>query len=150
MPVQIRDASPFDIPFIIEMLKNYRSNMQNSMFDDADDSEYITNMLSRLMAGNGVVLVSEDKSITGMLIAGIMPSIWSPKHLLLTEFAYWVEPEFRGGTSAYRLLKEYQSRCKELKSNGRVHFCVMSKMINSPDLKYDRFGFQKLEEFWVM
>jgi len=75
--------------------------------------------------------------------------MWSPKHVLMTEIAYWVEPECRGGTMGYRLLAEYKKRGDELKKNGRITNYLISKMSNSPNLQYQKFGFEKLEEFWV-
>ena len=148
---QIRKASPFDIPQIIERLREYRSNMPYGFLSDADDEEYVRGMLSQLIAGQGLVLVAERETvIIGILIAGIMPSIWSPKHLMLQEFAYWVDPQHRGGTAGYRLLREYLDEAIRLRESGRISNCFISKMVNSPDLKFDRFGFQKLEEFWVM
>ena len=148
---QIRKASPFDIPQIINCLRDYRSNMPYGFLSDADDAEYVKTMLSQLMAGQGLVLVADcEGKIVGILIAGVMPSIWSPKHLMLTEFAYWVDPEYRNGTAGYRLLREYLDEAIKMREAGRIANCFISKMVNSPDLNFERFGFQKLEEFWVM
>lgn len=148
---QIRKASPFDIPQIINCLRDYRSNMPYGFLSDADDAEYVKTMLSQLMAGQGLVLVADcEGKIIGILIAGVMPSIWSPKHLMLTEFAYWVDPEYRNGTAGYRLLREYLDEAIKMREAGRIANCFISKMVNSPDLNFERFGFQKLEEFWVM
>lgn len=150
MHQQIREASPHDIPALLDMLRKYREHMPYGFLQDADDAEHVTQMLSNLMAGQGVVFVSETEKLTGMLIAGVMPSLWSPKHFLLTEFAYWVEPEHRGGTAGYRLLAAYLNKAIELKESRRISHAFMSKMVNSPDLNYERMGFRKLEEFWVM
>lgn len=148
---QIRKASPFDIPQIINCLRDYRSNMPYGFLSDVDDAEYVKTMLSQLMAGQGLVLVADcEGKIVGILIAGVMPSIWSPKHLMLTEFAYWVDPEYRNGTAGYRLLREYLDEAIKMREAGRIANCFISKMVNSPDLNFERFGFQKLEEFWVM
>ncbi len=150
MRQQIREASPHDIPALLDMLRKYRGHMPYGFLQDADDAEHVTQMLANLMAGQGVVFVSEAENLTGMLIAGVMPSLWSPKHFLLTEFAYWVEPEHRGGTAGYRLLAAYLNKAIELKESGRISHAFISKMVNSPDLNYERMGFRKLEEFWVM
>lgn len=151
MRPQIRNTSPFDLPVILDLLREYRANMPYGFLKDADDAEYVTQMLSELMAGKGLVLVAEvENKVVGVLIAGIMPSIWSPKHFLLTEFAYYVKPEHRGGTAGYRLLARYLDEAVKLKEDGRVTNFFISKMVNSPDLNYGRYGFQKLEEFWVM
>jgi N-acetylglutamate synthase-like GNAT family acetyltransferase len=145
----IRDASPFDIPDILDMLRSYRKMTPLPFLAEADDAEYVTQMLTELMAGKGLVLIADKDGIAGMLIAIIAPSMWSPKHVVMTELAYWVEPECRGGTMGYRLLAEYKQRGDELKKNGRITNYLISKMSNSPNLQYQKFGFEKLEEFWV-
>lgn len=151
MRPQIRKTSPFDIPVILDLLREYRANMPYGFLQDADDAEYVTQMITELAAGKGIVLVAElNNAIVGLLIAGIMPSIWSPKHYMLSEFAYYVRPEHRGGTAGYRLLSRYLEEGAKLKEEGRVTNFFISKMVNSPDLNYSRYGFQKLEEFWVM
>lgn len=147
----IRNTSPFDVPAILDLLREYRTNMPYGFLQDADDAEYVTQMLTELMAGKGLVLVAEvNNKVIGVLVAGIMPSIWSPKHFLMTEFAYYVKQEHRGGTAGYRLLSRYLDEAIKLKDEGRITNFFISKMINSPDLNYGRYGFQKLEEFWVM
>jgi N-acetylglutamate synthase-like GNAT family acetyltransferase len=147
--MQIRDASPFDIPYILDMLRSYRKLTPLPFLAEANDAEYVIKMLTELMAGKGLVLIADKDGIAGMLIAVIAPSMWSPKHMMMTEMAYWVEPDCRGGTMGYRLLAEYKKRGDELKKNGRICNYLISKMSNSPNLQYQKFGFEKLEEFWV-
>jgi N-acetylglutamate synthase-like GNAT family acetyltransferase len=148
---KIRKASHFDVVAILDLLREYRALMPYGLLQNADDAEHVTALLSEMMAGKGIVFVAEvDKKIVGVLVAGIMPSIWSAKHLLLTEFAYFVKEEYRGGTAGYRLLAKYLEEAIKLKEEGRITNFFISKMVNSPDLNYGRFGFQKLEEFWVM
>ena len=146
----IRDASPFDIPALLKMLRRYRDAAPVSFISDMDDELYITRLLTECMAGKGVVLVSEAEEVNGMLLAGISPSLWNPEQLLMHEWAYWVNPEARGSSAGYRLMKEYVKRGQAFKDQGRIAAFFVSKMINSPDLKYDKFGFTKLEEFWVI
>jgi hypothetical protein len=148
--MQVRRASPFDIPFLLDMLRAYRECAPCGFLHLVDDADYVTQMLTELMAGKGLILVAvNDDGICGMLIAGIGPSIWSPKHLLMREYAYWVNEESRYTSAGYRLLDAYVIYGDALKEEGRIVAYTISNMVNSPDLKYDRFGFQKLEEFWV-
>lgn len=147
----IRHATRHDIPSILEMLRHYRDNTPLDFLRDADDAQYVTAMLLELIAGKGVILLAEqDGKTIGMMIAAVMPNIWSPKHHVLTEFAYWVEPEYRGGTAGYRLIRAYLDEAIALKEAGRICNAFISKMVNSPDLKFSKFGFSKLEEFWVI
>jgi N-acetylglutamate synthase-like GNAT family acetyltransferase len=146
----IRKANKFDVDRIIEMLINYREQSPLNVLRLANDREYIEQMLSNILAGVGVIFVSEkDGVLIGMLIAAKFPNIWNPQIMQCSEIAYWVEPEHRGGTTAYRLIAAYVSECEELKKSKQIDFYTVSKMSNSPNLKYDRFGFEQLEQTWV-
>jgi len=148
--MRVRHATPFDIPSLINLLREYRSHTPLQFLNEADDERYIATMLTEIISGKGIALVAENGGIFGMLLANIHPSQWSPKHLLLTELAYWVNPEHRGGTAGYRLLAMYVAEAKQLKETGRICNFFISKMVNSPDLSYGKLGFEKLEEFWVI
>lgn len=146
----IRKADKFDIPFIVEMLKNYRNAAPLKVLNEANDKEYIEQLLFNLIIGSGFILLAEKNNvIIGMIIAGIISNVWNPKVKQCSEIAYWVEPEFRGGTAAYRLLKSYINECNKMMESGNIQMYTMSKMVNSPDLKYEKFGLSKLEETWV-
>lgn len=145
----IRDANKFDLDVIIQMLKRYREFAPIDVLRYADNEDYIRQMLTEIIAGMGFVLLAEKDDVPiGMLIAAKIPNIWNPKTMQCSEVAYWVNPENRGGTSAYRLIAEYIKRCEEWKKQGAIHFYTISKMNNSPDLKYEKFGFEKLENTW--
>jgi hypothetical protein len=47
------------------------------------------------------------------------------------------------------LLKAYVDYGKELKAQGRIQIFSIGKMVSSPDIKYDKFGFNKLDEIWI-
>ena len=149
--MKIRQASPYDMPHLLDMLRQYQNHTPLAFLKDVNDAGYITQMLVEIMAGKGVIFVAEkNEDICGMLIAGIAPSIWSPKHLLMREFAYWVNENARFSTAGARLLLAYMEYGEKLKDKGRIDFFTISKMANSPDLKFDRYGFEKIEEFWGM
>lgn len=145
----IRTADKFDLPQIVEMLRHYRSQSPLECLRSANNEQYILSLLSRMLAGAGLILVAEkEDSIVGMILAVKVPNIWDPDILSMTELAYWVEPEHRNSTIGYRLLQEYRSHCEKSKDAGSIEYYTISKMVNSPDLDYSRFGFYKLEEVW--
>jgi N-acetylglutamate synthase-like GNAT family acetyltransferase len=146
----IRQANKFDIPKIIDMLKNFREVAPIKVLKQADDQEYIKRLLTEIIIGSGFILLAEkNNEIVGMIIGGIIPNLWNPKVKQCSEIAYWVEPDFRGGTTAYRLLKAYFAECDKMMKSGKIQMYTMSKMISSPDLNYQKFGLSKLEETWV-
>ena len=93
-------------------------------------------------------LYEHDDQLAGMLVALKSPNLWDRDVVVMNELAYWVEPESRGSMGGYRLIKSYQQYCEQLKANNEIQAYTISKMSTSPDLKYDRFGFEKIEEMW--
>jgi N-acetylglutamate synthase-like GNAT family acetyltransferase len=101
------------------------------------------------LAGAGVIFVAEkNNQVIGMLAAVKNTSIWDPDLWVMNELCYWVEPEHRGGTAGYRLIKAYTEHCNQLRQQGEIEAYTISKMTNSPDLNYAKFGFEKQEENW--
>lgn len=145
----IRIATPWDGEVIIKMLERYKNESPLEFHKHTTDPTQARKILAHVWAGAGVCFVSEDSSgIHGMILAVKLPNIWDTDVYTMNEIAYWVNPERRGTTAGYRLLKEYVAHCKELKDKGRIEYYTVSKMSTSPDLDYGRFGFNKLEEMW--
>ena len=147
--MKIRFADVWDTEEIIDMLKRYREHSPihaHKLTEDAHARE----VLAHIFAGLGFVLVAEnvDGKLAGMLIAMRNPNVWDPKIMMLNELAYWVNPEHRMSSAGYKLIKRYQEHAEQLKQSGDVQAYTISKMVTSPDLKYDRFGFEKIEEMW--
>ena len=147
--MKIRQATKYDIDSIIEMLKNYRDVAPIPELHEANDREYVTRILNAILGGLGAIFVADNGKLVGMLISIKSNNLWHQRMIELHELAYWVEPEFRYTSAGYRLLKAYCDYGTELKQQGLISRYTVSKMINSPDLKYDRFGFIKLEEKWI-
>jgi N-acetylglutamate synthase-like GNAT family acetyltransferase len=146
----IRLANKFDIESIIDMLKKYREVAPLDTMKKANNKEYIEKLITEIIVGSGYVFLAEkNKTIIGMLIAAKFPNVWNPDARQMSEIAYWVEPEHRGGTAGYRLIETYIRRGEKLKAEGEIDFYTISKMVNSPDLKFNKLGFSKLEETWV-
>lgn len=148
--MQIKKATKFDLPEIIEMLKHFRENTPISIMAECDNHDYISQLIHHILIGRGIVLLAEkDSRVIGMIMGYIDKTIWDPNILVMNELAFWVEPEYRGTSAAYRLIKTYNDEVNKLKGEGRIKLFTMSKMINSPDLDYGRFGYKKIEEHWV-
>ena len=99
-----------------------------------------------ILAGQGIIYIEDG---IGLIIGIVMPTIWCDKTLVLNELAWYVKPEFRHTTVGYRLLKAYVDYGKQLKEEGRIKMFTITKMVTSPDIKYGRFGFSKLDENWI-
>jgi len=146
----IRQANKFDAEAIVQMLKSYREQAPTQFLRDANNRDHIDKLLANIFAGAGFILLAEkDEQIVGMVIAAQHPNIWNPDVSQVSEIAFWLDEAHRGGKLAHRLLHAYIQQCEEWKQENRIQFFSISKMNNSPDLSYDKFGFEKLEETWI-
>lgn len=146
----IRQANKFDMEQIVRMLKSYREKAPAQFLKDANNREHIDKLLGNILAGAGFILLAEkNEDVVGMVIAAQHPNIWNPDVTQVSEIAFWIDEEHRGGKLAHRLLHGYIQQCEEWKQENRIQFFSISKMTSSPDLSYDKFGFEKLEETWI-
>jgi N-acetylglutamate synthase-like GNAT family acetyltransferase len=142
----MREANKFDIPELCELMRQFRSESDSEFLKQLDNQCYFEALMHTIIAGAGVIYIEEGK---GVIIGVIAASMWCNKTLLLNELAWYVKPEYRNTTLGYRLLKKYIEHGKELKEIGRIKAFTMGKMVNSPNIKYEKFGFSKLEENWI-
>ena len=145
--MKIIEANKFHASIIVEMLKEYRNETPLELFESINDEAYINKLLAHIFAGRGLILLAyKNETPVGMLASFIDQSIWDPNLCVLKELAYWVKPEFRGTSAGYRLLSKYNEIAQSFLDSGRIKQWTISKMVNSPDLDYSKFGFRKIEE----
>lgn len=142
----IRVATKHDKAQIIEMMKLFRAESKIEQFQDLDNEPYWNRLLDNILAGMGIIYIEDGK---GLLMALITHTAWCDKTFQMYELAWYVKPEYRNTTIGYRLLKSYIDYGKKLKESGRIKIFSIAKMVTSPDLKYEKFGFSKLDENWI-
>jgi|LauGreDrversion4_2_1035121.scaffolds.fasta_scaffold138103_1 hypothetical protein len=142
----IREANRFDKDNIIELMKEFRNEADFIELLAPDNVEYWHRLLDSIFAGAGKVFYSEGK---GLLMSVIMPTVWDDKMFALHELAWYVRPDYRKGTTGYRLFQAYIEYGNELKKNGRIKYYTMTKLDVSPALDYSKYGFRKKDENWI-
>jgi len=147
--MKIRLANKFDLPVVLDMLRNFRNHTPIDMMRECNNEEYINKLFHHVILGGGVALIAEDKDVAGMIIGVKDQNVWDPEVKVLRELVYWVEPQYRGSTAGYKLLLRYNKLAQELVDEQKIKMYTMTKMVNSPDLDFTRFGYKKTEEVWV-
>lgn len=142
----IRRATKYDKTQIIEMMQLFRAEANIEQYKHLDNLPYWNRLLDNIFAGQGVIFLEENK---GLIIGLITHTAWCDRTFQMYELAWYVKPEYRNTTVGYRLLKEYIDYGKQLKEQGRIKLFTIAKMVTSPDIKYDKFGFKKLDETWI-
>jgi len=127
-------------------MKLFRAEAQIEQFNNLDNEPYWNKLLDTILAGAGVVFIEEGK---GLLMALISHTAWCDKTFQMYELAWYVKPEYRQTSVGYRLLKSYIEYGRKLKEDGRITMFTIAKMVSSPDIKYEKFGFSKLDESWI-
>ena len=142
----IRQATKYDKTQIIEMMQLFRAESHIEQYKDLDNVDYWNRLLDTILAGQGIIYIEDG---VGLIMAIILPTIWCDKTLYMQELAWYLKPEHRNTTIGYRLLKSYIKYGNKLKHEGRIKMFAIAKMVTSPDVKYEKFGFAKLDENWV-
>jgi len=142
----IRQATRQDKQQIISMMKLFRAESNIVQYQELDNEPYWNRLLDTILAGAGIIYIEDD---VGLIMALITPTVWCDKTLCMQELAWYVIPEKRNTSIGYRLLKKYVDYGNKLKQEGRIVMFGMTKMVTSPDVKYSKFGFSKLEENWI-
>ena len=142
----IRQATKYDKTRIIELMQLFRAESPIKEMVCEDNHEYWNQLLDNIFAGAGAVFIDDDK---GLLMCMVLPTIWNEKIYALHELAWYVKPEYRGGTTGYKLFRAYIDYGQQLKESGRVSYFTMTKLVTSPDIDYGKFGFRKTDENWI-
>jgi len=142
----IRQATRQDKAQIIELMKLFRAESNIKQYQDLDNEPYWNRLFDTILAGAGIIFIEDG---VGLIMALITPTVWCDKTLYMQELAWYVKPESRNTTVGYRLLKKYVDYGNELKAQGRISMFAIAKMVTSPDIKYGKFGFTKLDENWI-
>ena len=124
----------------------FRAEADIEEYRHLDNVVYWNKLLDNILAGQGVIFIEDNK---GLMMALIAHTAWCDRTFQMYELAWYVKPEYRNTTLGYRLLKEYIDYGKQLKEQGRIKLFTIAKMVTSPNIKYEKFGFRKLDETWI-
>jgi hypothetical protein len=137
----IRFANKYDTDKIIELLKDFAINTESQLKGSPLDwsKTYVTQLITNIIAGQGFILIDDEQ--TGILIAFKNHCFWNDKSIQLQEVMLH-------GTNKFviaRLIKEYIKIAKELLRKREINQATMSSY---DDLKFERYGMNKLEHIW--
>lgn len=137
----IRYANKYDINKIIELLKDFAINTESQLKGNPLDwsKTYVMQLITNIIAGQGFILIDDEQ--TGILIAYKNHCFWNDKSIQLQEVMLHGYNKF----VIARLIKEYIKIAKELLRKREINQATMSSY---DDLKFERYGMQKLEYTW--
>lgn len=146
----IKHADIQDFDAIMSMMERFANASSVPALHNPDyDVRRIQHMLLQITQAGCVIVGYQDDKPAGMLIARIMEDAWLPHVRTLKEMAWWVEPEYRGGTLGYRLLREYVRTGERWKQSGVIDNFTLTLMTESPDFDLEKRGWRSVETNYV-
>lgn len=107
--MKVRQAQVCDIPWLTEQLREFAASLGTRHSYIPATAEGIQAELGAMIS-NHVLLVSlQDDTPTGCIGGLLAPHAMNNELTALVERFWWVDPKYRGGRSAYVLLKEFLS-----------------------------------------
>jgi hypothetical protein len=146
----VKLATKFDLDTLVEFMRHYALVSPIYELRHNQNEDYVRTLLWEIITARGAVWISFHGDIpTGMLVVLRNSNVWNPNVLVANELAFWVEPEYRGGLSAYRLLHAYKTWAVTEQTDGRIVAWTISRLADSEIKNYTKLGCSLLEETWI-
>lgn len=84
----------------------------------------------------------------GAILGLVFPHWWNPSILVAQELGWWVEPEYRGGTLAIRLLNRFEEAAKAKGASKIMMICLEAVEPDKVEKIYLKKGYAKLERIF--
>lgn len=143
----IRRATQQDVDAIVKMGERFYAT--TSYADWAPFCAESSAELVRMVVDTGILLVAERPvQLIGMVGAIIAPFVFNRKILAAHEVFWWMEPEARGGTEAWRLLQALE---READGAGCSALQMMALHSSPPQAGalYERCGYSLTEKSYT-
>jgi N-acetylglutamate synthase-like GNAT family acetyltransferase len=145
----IREATRYDIDVIVEMMRSYSALSPIKQLRTDHNEYHVRQLITAILVGAGKAwLAYKDNKPVGMLLSYRNGNMWNPNVMMLSELAFWVEPEHRHSTYGYRLLTEYDKYASKQLDSGSIAAYTISKLSNS-EFDPSRRGFDWIESTYV-
>lgn len=137
----IREANKFDLPKLIELVKQFAIEYDNVLTSQPINwsKTHVETIFSHIFAGLGFVLIDEKND--GILVACKTPSFWIPNMYQLHE----VLLRSNNKITTVKLIKEYINRAQDMIDSGQVTNAIIAA---HPSVDYAKLGATKMEVNW--
>lgn len=146
--MQIRHATLFDIPWLLEQLWSFNEFVNTKKSLIPLEEGRATDMLAYLIQdGYFVIAETVGGMSVGFLAAMRNPHLFNPEIIVMTELFWWVMPEFRGTSAGASLMAEYLKY-------GKAHadWVIVALEANSPvnPESLEKRGFKLKEHSYLL
>lgn len=145
----VRTATKHDVPQLVMLMRNYSRYSPIAQLTEQQNAAHVEQLLHAIIAGAGIIWVADSgEELVGMIITVRQPNIWNPQLMLLQELAFWVEPDYRNSSIAYRLLRAYEEGAQDEYDRGVIIGWTISKLADS-EFNPENRGYELLESTYI-
>lgn len=138
----IRNATIDDIASILQIGELMHKESIYAAYNY--DTNKVANLMHWLMTTeHGICIVSEEDGVIQGGFAGYLDQHWFGTELVASDYALFLAPEYRSGSTAARLIKEY---IKQANSKGAAQIMLANStgvQIDGVARLYEAMGFEK-------
>jgi hypothetical protein len=144
----IRDMHPADLSVVCELLRQFRELSPIPIMRTLNNEGFIRKQLRKIISGEGVAKVAVvNREIVGIIVGVITTTFWDPDLLAIKEVVFYTLPTHRKSRIGFKLFKEYEKACIELRNKHIVSMIILSDM--GAALDYSRFNYKIIDRDWI-
>lgn len=139
----IRKATHADLDAIVSMGERFYATTSYATW--APFCPETSRALGEMIIETGVLLVADvGDRLVGMVGLLVAPSLFNASVKAAYEVFWWIEPEHRGGLTAWRLLQAIEPACREAGCRS-IQMVALSTSPVSAEAMYRRAGYKHSE-----
>jgi len=135
----IRSGVRGDIPQILAMGSNF---WQQTIYDEPFCNDTVIQMAEYCIHNQMMAVLEIDGKVVGFACGVLGPLLCNQEVKTGTELAWWVEPEYRGGSGSIRLLMYIEKLAKEAGVKYWNMVFMESSMPETIKHIYERLGYK--------
>jgi len=135
----IRAATEQDIPQILGMSSNF---WKRTIYDEPFCPDTVTEMAVHCINTEMMAVLEIEGKVVGFVCGVIGPLLGNRDVKSGTELAWWVEPDFRGGSGSIKLLKYMEQLAKD---SGVKYWNMVFMESSMPEIIkhiYEKLGYK--------
>lgn len=132
------------------------------------DKQYVADVLTKFTPINGLDVPASDNTLEiaegllsnpniifcgepgkGLIMGIVYPYFANPNIIIAQELGWWVEPEYRKSTLAYRLINSFEQEAKNRGAHKIIMICLHTQKPTEIGRLYVKKGYKPLEYSFI-
>jgi len=144
--MMVRHATLSDFPEVCRMARDFHASTEYRQIPFDEASCYL---LFQSALESDTVFVSENGEVNGFILGLPFPCPLNRMVTMVSEMAWWVDPEYRNTSAGIRLLQSLERAAKAYGSMSLTMICLESMEPDKVQGIYERMGYKQTERAFM-